>query len=374
MSPPTLPNPGCTSEQSLMAEKSSIDRKVDHGNPVAWEQHYSRMRGNIEDMAGTAPSQIFTSAVEQSVKKGDKERKRKADESVKQQRRERKYLRNSDTAEARKAYSRHDGGISPDDVHNDISAEHLENLKTSYYETKVVVTAEDANKIETGTCDQSESEQWITERRKRLTASIAGGIAKMRATTSKSKKVENLLYSKFKGNAATRYGSCMEDTTVKEYETYQHQHGHPNLKVNGCGLFISLNDPWLAATPDGIVDDPSDDVTQTLGLLEIKNPYSLCDQSLEEAVSKQKSFCLEKNTYKLKQRHDYYYQIQIQLYCTDRLWCDFVLRTDKELHVERIYRNEVWLDTILPKLRTFYFSALLPELACPRHHQGGIRQ
>ncbi len=55
--------------------------------------------------AGKAPSQIFTNAVEHSVKKGDKERKRKADESVKQQRRVRKYFRKSDTAEARKAYS-----------------------------------------------------------------------------------------------------------------------------------------------------------------------------------------------------------------------------------------------------------------------------
>ncbi len=58
-----------------------------------------------------------------------------------------------------------------------------------------------------------------------------------------------------------------------------------------------------AATPDG---NPSNEVSQPL---EIKNPYSVRsvrDQSLEEAVSKQKSFCLEKNK-KLKQRHDYYY-------------------------------------------------------------------
>ena len=87
-------------------------------------------------------------------------------------------------------------------------------------------------------------------------------------------------------------------------QQYQHQHEHPNLKVNGCGLFILLNDPWLAATPDGNVDDPSNEVSQPLGLLEIKNPYSVRDHSLEEAVSKQKSFCLEKNKniYKLKQR------------------------------------------------------------------------
>ena len=97
----------------------------------------------------------------------------------------------------------------------------------------------------------------------------------MRATTGKSEKVESLLYSTFKGNAATRYGSSMEHTAIIEYETYQHQHGHPNLKVDRCGLFISSEHPWLAASPDGVVNDTSDDSCQSLGLVEIKKTYSL---------------------------------------------------------------------------------------------------
>ena len=46
----------------------------------------------------------------------------------------------------------------------------------------------------------------MVERRKRLTASNVGSIAKMRKTTKRSNKVKGLLYSSFRGNVATLYG------------------------------------------------------------------------------------------------------------------------------------------------------------------------
>ena len=63
------------------------------------------------------------------------------------------------------------------------------------------------------------------------------------------------------------------------------------------------------------------------------------------------------------------------IYCADiKEWCDFVLRTEKELHIERIPRNHSWWGQQMPRLKEFYFNPLLPELACPRHGKGGIRE
>ena len=51
--------------------------------------------------------------------------------------------------------------------------------------------------------------------------------------------------------------------------------------------------------------------------------------SLEE-VCNSSTFCLQKNDdCRLKSKHDYLYQVQCQLYCADKEWCDFVLRTDR---------------------------------------------
>ena len=137
-----------------------------------------------KEMAGSSPSQVFRDTAERSAKKARKDKTRKSNETVKQQRRLRKYSRNSETIEARKAYSRHDGGSSPDDIDDDISSEHLEELKTSYYETKVVVTPAEATEIEQQTRDQADSEEWIVNRQKRITASMTGGVAKMLNTLS----------------------------------------------------------------------------------------------------------------------------------------------------------------------------------------------
>ena len=203
-----------------------------------------------------------------------------------------------------------------------------------------------------------------------MIASTVGSLLKMRSTTKASKKVEAILYSTFKGSQATRYGTLMENTARREYKTYHEERGH-SLTTIRTGLVISVDHPWLAASPDDRVFDPT--ASPQMGLAEYKNPYSVREMTLDEACKKS-SFCLEKkgNEYKLKRRHDYYYQVQCQLYCDNKMWCDFIVRTEKELHVERIWRDAEWWATQLPKLESLYFNHLLSELACPRYQKGGI--
>ena len=169
-----------------------------------------------------------------------KEKERKAKDEVKRQRRMRKYSKKDDSSQARLAYSRHDGGISPDELNEDISPEHLDELKQGFYQTKQVATPREVTQIENDTRQQADCTEWLIERRKRITASMVGGLW------------------------------C---TAKREYQTYQQQHGHPGLAVDSSGLFISLDDPWLAASPDGLVNDLSD-ASHPVGLVEIKNPHS----------------------------------------------------------------------------------------------------
>ncbi len=330
-----------------------------------------------KDMTSSSPNKVFSNTAENSAKILNQNRKRKATSQVKENRRRSKYAKLEDnSATARRAYSRHDDGILPEEVLDDISPEELEVLKSTFFETKVVLTCEAARELEQTTRNQSDSDQWRSERRKRITASNTGVIAKMRSTTKRSKKVQELLYTGFKGNKATTYGLEKEGIARQEYITYQQRNNHPDLAVHDCGLFVSKDSNWLAATPDGLVHDPSDSIHPT-GLLEIKNPYTAKDKDLTEACMTS-SFCLEKgkdsDLLQLKRQHNYYYQVQCQLYCVDQHWCDFVVRTNKDIYVERIYRDRKWWDVQLEKLKKFYFGALLPELASPRYRCGGIRE
>ena len=127
-------------------------------------------------MTSSTPNKVYIDTAKHSAKRVSTERKRKATEEAKENRQRSKYMYicTDDSTAACRAYSRHDNGILPEEIFEDISPEHLEQLKVSFYETKVVITEEKAKKIEQQTREQSDSELWITERRKRITASNVG--------------------------------------------------------------------------------------------------------------------------------------------------------------------------------------------------------
>ena len=280
------------------------------------------------------------------------------------------------------AYSRHDDDVQPEDVTDDVPSEDLQRLKSEYYHAHVVVDEKAAHAIEMLTREQSRAtsstgeQLWYAERQKRITASKVGGIAKMRKGTKRANKVKQMLYSKFHGNKHTSYGLDNEDPAREAYISYMHQSGHNGLSTSNVGLVISSENPWLAASPDDRVHDPQASLPH--GLSEYKNPSAAKDMTIDEACEKIKGFCIKNNMNTkhkhLDTNHNYYYQIQCQLYCDKKQWCDFVVKTENDLYVERVYRNETWWSTQLKTLEDFYFNALLPEIACPRIHSGGIRE
>ena len=176
--------------------------------------------------------------------------------------------------------------------------------------------------------------------------------------------MNQLLYSTFHGNSATRWGLDQEQHTVGVYTSWLHNRGSPNPIVNiKCGLVVCTAHPWLAATPDGWVTDP--EASPSLGLVEFKNPYSYRDLSVSDAIAANKCDCLAINNghIELKCTHSYYYQVQMAMFCTKREWCDFIIRTTIDYHCERVQFDESFCARLLPSLHRFYVTAILPELA-----------
>ena len=141
-----------------------------------------------------------------------------------------------------------------------------------------------------------------------------------------------------------------------------------NFTVNGdCGLFVPTQYPWLAATPDGIVHDPS--ITPPRGLVEYKNPHSCRNSTIIEGIRNKKIKFLTINNDKvaLKRSHQYYYQVQTAMLCTQTQWCDFVVRTCIDFQVvERIHLDQEFCSSFISKVQKFYFNSILPELTVKR--------
>lgn len=72
----------------------------------------------------------------------------------------------------------------------------------------------------------------------------------------------------------------------------------------------------------------------------------------------------------LKHSHIYFAQIQGQMALGGRVWSDFIVYTQKAIHVERIpFDKEYWKE-LLPKLQEFYTLCIAPEIVCPCHPFG----
>lgn len=110
----------------------------------------------------------------------------------------------------------------------------------------------------------------------------------------------------------------------------------PTDKVVETGSMTHKQLHMLAASPDGLVDDD--------GLVEIKCVGSASFMRYLEVTDGDTLKAIEPK---------YYWQVQCQLACTDRAWCDFVVYNPfvaQPLHIARIDRNAADIALMLERV------------------------
>jgi hypothetical protein len=101
-------------------------------------------------------------------------------------------------------------------------------------------------------------------------------------------------------------------------------------------FIVNPNFPWLGANPDCLINDPNEQAS-SLGLGEVKCPYSKRDSTIKVACS-DPNFCLviKEDKIVLKRNHSYYFRIHGTMTTLQLQWCDFVVHTNKDIFIERI--------------------------------------
>ena len=228
--------------------------------------------------------------------------------------------------------------------------------------------------IERETIDQSQSSLWYSARRYRLTASMFGKVLQRLPSTPPDSLVKQLLHPQPFSTSATEWGKQHEATALKTYVEHQQRSGHDGLIAVSAGFVVCEEHPFLGASPDAYVNDACS--VDQFGLAEIKCPYKYRDLPPEDAASNS-DFCSAvsvqagRKVLQLKQNHQYYSQIQGQLAITERMWCDFVIFTNRGISVERIkFDSDFWQNKLLPKLIAFYDHCLCPAIVSPVHLLG----
>lgn len=219
---------------------------------------------------------------------------------------------------------------------------YLERSFTEYWvEDAVKVTEAQAVEIEASTRQQAQSSKWFQTRKWRLTASRFGDICNMTNRRNKEKLCKSLVTNMNLTNPAVIHGRQYESAAIKKFESEY------KMKVGKAGLFVCIEKPYLAATPDGVIDADT--------IIEVKCPYKgrncqICPGQLFPFLTRDKDGDMQ-----LKRQSKYYMQVQGQLYISKRKYCFFIVYTFEDMFVEKIRIDEDYCDlALLRKLELFY--------------------
>lgn len=152
----------------------------------------------------------------------------------------------------------------------------------------------------------------------------------------------------FTGNIATEYGQLHEPLALMDYEMLT---GH---SVEECGFIVHPDFKWLGASPDGLIGRD--------GVIEIKCPYGLRNKKGDNLIFKT-----------AKEQEHYYAQMQIEMFCTNRKWCDFFQWAEGGNSLELVEFDREWINENLPKLDSFY-DLYLSELVNPIHLEDKVKE
>ena len=221
-------------------------------------------------------------------------------------------------------------------------------LPEQWISNMISLSKEDISSLEKRTRGQAHSKEWSEERRVRLTASSAGRIC--RARSADLTNLASHLYEQPPlKTAAVMWG---RKTEGKALAAYSNKTGIP---VKKAGLFVSLTEPYLAASPDGIHDDR---------VVEVKCPFKKevreCDSILKSGYS---PLCEDENGHaNLRTNHPYYYQVQLQMLCAEKAMCDFVVFTERDMCVVSVLRDDEFIEDMVCKMHQFYEKHYAPLL------------
>ena len=186
---------------------------------------------------------------------------------------------------------------------------------------------------------EQRTEEWFKQRLGKVTASaISNVIAKTKTGVSASREnystqltLERLTgeQAEFYTNAAMEWGTVTEPKARQAYEIYR------EVFVDEVGFITHPMIEMSGASPDGLVGDD--------GLVEIKCPES---KTQMETLLNQKV------------PTKYMPQMQWQMACTGRKWCDFVsfdprMPENLRLFVQRVERNDEYIVMLEQEVRDF---------------------
>ncbi|XP_077561085.1 uncharacterized protein LOC144175895 [Haemaphysalis longicornis] len=187
--------------------------------------------------------------------------------------------------------------------------------------------------LEKATRDQAKSTTWFAFRAGRVTASNARSACHTSLTQPSLSLVKRMCYPEAStfSSRATEWVHSKEDVARRQFVSTVSS-SHINFECTASGLHICSEYPFLAASFDGVITCEC----CGKGALEIKCPYTA--QCVADVCSGKQGILTKGSggRLQLNRGHQYFYQVQVQMFATHLRYCAFVMWTVQDCHIERI--------------------------------------
>jgi putative phage-type endonuclease len=180
------------------------------------------------------------------------------------------------------------------------------------------------------------SPEWLAERAGRVTASAIGNVLMAKSTAGYQNYLAQLICERLTGHPVETFKSdAMQYGTETEAQARAFYELESGNDVTQCGFIPHPSLVWAGASPDGVIGD--------LGLVEIKCPQpakhikNLMGGTIDKA---------------------YFLQMQWQMECTRREWCDFVSFNPSfpdhlQIHIQRVERDAETIAQLMTATTSF---------------------
>lgn len=212
--------------------------------------------------------------------------------------------------------------------------------------------------LEAQTRGQADVQLWHEHRKGRITGTTFHKIITARDTTSSEALVKAIISGgkDLSHLPSIRWGKDNERRALDEYSKYK-KLNHQNFVLNPAGLLVDEEDVFFGVSADGVIECDC----CGKGVVEVKCPYKYRNQPVLDAA-RNADFYLSP-TGNLKKSHNYYSQVQFEMFIHKVQYCDFVVLTNRDFCVDKVARNDAFINPNVDKCREFWMNNVAKALA-----------
>ena len=243
---------------------------------------------------------------------------------------------------------------------------------------EIQVTPSEVEHLAASTTEQSKCSLWLAHHKARITGStVHEAISKVGKEGNISKRNDSFIaktmgYTDRASSQALTFGLSREELALETYASIQKLH-HADFQLKKSGLILSVDHPYIGASPDGIVRCSC----HGPGVVEVKNPFTNRSLTIHELATSNKCSILQyrlpvvdndMQEIILNRKHQYFTQIQCQMYVTNTSYCDFVVQTCADydnIYIERVKIDHDFVSKMVNKCKIIFDKLIVPELYSP---------